>query len=380
MKRTATGLATMGKLLVALVAFAIVSPAGAAAGAPQPVDVFVSGQGGYHTYRIPALLRTSSGTLLAFCEGRKNDRRDHGDIDLLLRRSHDGGRTWGEVQLVHEEGGTARITIGNPCPVLDESTGIIWLSFCRDNDDVFITSSADDGATWAEPRNITRDVKRSAWGWYATGPGHGIQLKQGPHAGRLVMPCDFRVKGAKGDKEGRYSHVIYSDDHGQTWQLGGISDEGMNECEVVELADGRLLLSMRNYLGTGTRAFAHSDDGGLSWSPSTHEPAVYCPVCQSSIARLSHASSDGENRLLYTGPGGPNRTNLTVRLSTDEGRSWPVARVLHEGPAAYSDLAALGEGAFGVLYEAGREHSYETIKFARCTLPWVTGKDAASEE
>src|SRR5437764_817604 len=112
-----------------------------AAGDRFTTDVFTSGTGGYHTYRIPVLLVTSRGTLLAFCEGRKTSRSDHGDIDLLLRRSADGGRTWGPVQLVHEEGGTRAVTIGNPCPVVDRETGTIWLTFCRDNEDVFVTSS-----------------------------------------------------------------------------------------------------------------------------------------------------------------------------------------------------------------------------------------------
>ena len=210
-------------------------------------DVFVSGEGGYHTYRIPSLLVTKMGTLLAFCEGRKSSRSDAGDIDLLLRRSLDKGRTWEVVQVVYEEGGAKPVTIGNPCPVVDQQTGTIWLPFCRNNRDVLITSSADDGLSWTEPRDITVDVKKPSWGWYATGPGVGIQLQHGSHKDRLVIPCDHRdtVDG----KKVMASHVFYSDDHGKTWELGGILDRHTDECQVVELASGELMMNARNYWG-----------------------------------------------------------------------------------------------------------------------------------
>ncbi len=175
---------------------------------------------------------------------------------------------------------------------------------CRNNDRVFITKSTDDGQTWAPPVEITKDVKKPDWDWYATGPGHGIQLS----TGRLLIPCDHRLRGISGgEKVAGHSHVFYSDDHGETWKLGGVTESGMNECEAVELADGSVLLSMRQYLGPKQRAFATSRDGGLSWSKPTLHPQVHCPVCQSSIQRLSLPPA-GKNRILYSGPGGPGRT------------------------------------------------------------------------
>ena len=201
--------------------------------------VYTSGQDGYHTYRIPALLVTKAGTLLAFCEGRRNGRGDHGDLDLLVKRSEDGGETWSEQLLIYGEPG--EVTIGNPCPVVDDDTGVIWLPFCRENDDVFMTHSADDGKTWADPVDITADVKMPAWGWYATGPGVGIQLQRGEHRGRLVIPCDHR----EDETYGNGSHTIYSDDHGATWQLSALIAPGANECQVVELADGSLKMNIR---------------------------------------------------------------------------------------------------------------------------------------
>jgi len=328
----------------------------------EQTDVFTSGTGGYHTYRIPGVVLTKEGTLLAFCEGRKTSRSDHGDLDLVLRRSTDGGKTWGPMQLVYEEGGTAKITIGNPCPVVDRITGTIWLPFCRNNDRVFITHSNDDGKSWAKPVEITADVKKPEWGWYATGPGHGIQLA----GGRLVIPCDCGdSKGWGGwDKKG-HSLVFYSDDSGKSWKLGGVTDRGMNECEVVERADGSLLLSMRNYFGKNQRAFAVSSDAGMTWSPPRHHEQVYCPTCQSSIQRYSLKP---KNVILYSGPGGPGRSHMTIRVSYDEGETWPLAKVIYEGSAAYSDLVVLDDGTIGCLYE---RDNYGKISFARFSLDWV---------
>jgi len=336
---------------------------------PAKQIVYKSGMDGYHTYRIPGLVVTTKGTLLAFCEGRKTGRSDHGDLDLVLKRSEDGGKTWSDQQIVYEEGGTANITIGNPCPVVDQTTGTIWLPFCRNNDRVFITHSTDDGKTWAAPIEITENVKDPEWGWYATGPGHGIQLQNGQHKGRLVVPCDCGDSKGWGqwDKKGR-SLMIYSDDQGKTWRRGDITEKGMNECEVVELADGSLLVSMRNYHGKSRRAFAISRDGGQSWSKPEHHDQVYCPTCQSSIHRYS---LEPKNIILYTGPGGGGRKNLTVRASYDEGKTWPVAKVLQEGPSAYSDLAVLPDGSIACLYETGEKHAYESITFARFSLQWL---------
>jgi sialidase-1 len=343
---------------VALLA-GLASPVDAAP--PEQIDVFARGQDGYHTYRIPAVVVTTKGTVLAFCEGRKNNQSDHGDVDLVLKRSFDGGKTWGPQQLVYEEGDTAKVTIGNPCPVVDRTTGVIWLPFCRENDRVFVTRSNDDGATWSRPVEITPSVKDPSWSWYATGPGCGIQLK----GGRLVIPCDHKV----GTPQVFRSHVIYSDDHGATWKLGGILGENTNECQVVERQDGSLLLNMRSYHKKNRRAIATSKDGGLTWSEVTLDPALIEPVCQASLVRFSEK---GPGRLLFSNPASTRREKMTVRLSEDDGRTWPVAKLLHEGPAAYSALVVLPDGTVGCLYERGAKSSYDKITFARFTLDWLT--------
>ena len=335
---------------------------------PSSTDVFASGREGYHTFRIPALVVTKQGTLLAICEGRKTSRADHGDVDLVFKRSTDGGRTWGPLRLLYEEGGTEKITIGNPCPVVDQTTGVVWLPFCRDNDDVLITSSSDDGQSWSSPRRITPQVKHPEWGWYATGPGTGIQLQRGAHKGRLVIPCDHRVQAIRDRGESTRSHVIYSDDHGRSWQLGGRTEFRMNECAVVELVDGRLQLNMRSTRGLGRRGIATSRDGGLSWTDCHDDPTLVEPVCQASLIRYSWPE-DGGNLLLFANPATRRgRHHLTVRVSHDEGGSWSQGKLLYAGSSAYSSLSKLADGRVGILFE---RDNYARITFSAMARAWL---------
>lgn len=365
--------------LVLVLTSGAVGPGAALRDGPPAVERTVlwrAGEGGYHTYRIPALLVTPRGSALAFCEGRKTGPEDHGDIDLLARRSTDGGRTWSAAQVVHEEGGAAPITIGNPCPVVDARTGTIWLPFTRDNRRVLITSSADDGQTWAPPRDLSATVTRPDWVWVATGPGIGIQLATGPHSGRLVVPCDHKRTGTDGQVEEWNSHMMFSDDGGQTWSLSAPIQKGGNECQVVERADGSLLVNTRMQGAfEGWRGTATSADGGATWTAIAQERQLPCPKCQASLLRV------GPRELLFSNPDpGPprdgqprtGRVNLTVRMSADDGQTWPIARRLHEGPSAYSSLAVLPDGTFLCLYEGGARAFRETLTLARFPRGWLT--------
>jgi len=371
------------------ISFCCATTGGGPQSAARLLDVFVSGTQGYHTYRIPALLVTREGTLLAFCEGRKNSRSDAGDIDLLVRRSTDKGRTWEPQRIVWDDGAN---TCGNPCPVVDQTTGVIWLPMTwnhgqdtestikqntgRDTRRVFLTHSEDDGRTWAKPRDITAEAKRPEWRWYATGPGVGIQLTRGPAQGRLLIPCDHSLV-LPDDPDGYNSHLIYSDDHGATWRLGGVIRPAVNECQAVELTDGTLLMNMRNYdRSQSTRAIATSTDGGLTWSAIGYDPALVEPICQASFLRYTGQTAEDRSRLLFSNPAHPEpgrRRDMTVRMSEDEGRTWPVSRVLWPGPAAYSCLAVLPDGTIACLFEGGRESPYERIILGAFSRDWLAG-------
>lgn len=353
-----------------------------ASAAVEQTEVFVSGEGGYHTYRIPAVIRAANGALLAFCEGRKSGGGDAGDIDLLLKRSTDGGRTWGATQVVWDD---AANTCGNPCPVLDESTGTLWLLLTHNvgtehesdiitkkskgTRTVWVTHSRDHGATWATPVDITSTTKEPSWGWYATGPGVGIQIQSGANAGRLVIPCDHSYDDPSGKvRNGPYeygAHTITSDDHGKSWRLGGVIRPKVNECQVVESFDerGTLIMNMRSYFGRNRRTHATSADGGLSWTAPKDVPDLIEPVCQASILRAPAAKL-----FLFSNPAATKRERLTVKASADDGRTWPRELVLHEGPAAYSSLVILDATTAGCLYERGEKAARERITFARFAL------------
>jgi len=356
---------------------------------PHNTDVFISGQEGYHTYRIPALLTTKKGSLLAFCEGRKTGRSDSGNIDLLVKRSVDNGKTWSRRQVVWDD---KKNTCGNPCPVVDQQTGTIWLlmtwnrgddregaikkNTSRDTRRVWVSQSNNDGLRWSKPIEITATAKRPEWRWYATGPGVGIQLQKGPWKGRMVIPCDHSIVSAD-DPDGYNSHVIISDDHGKTWYIGGVISPKVNECQVVELDNGTLMINMRNYdRSKTTRAIATSTDGGITFSKVSHDPALVEPICQASFLRYTLRSKHGRNRLLFSNPAHAkrgDRRDMTVRLSYDEGRSWPVSKLLYAGPSAYSCLTILPDGNIACLYEAGQKSPYEKIIFTSFTLDRLTG-------
>jgi sialidase-1 len=345
--------------------------------------VFVSGQDGYHTYRIPAIVVTTNGTLLAFCEGRKKSRRDTGDIDLLLKRSTDGGRTWSAQEVLWSDGEN---TCGNPAPVVDQITGKIWLLMtwndgadkedaigyqkARDTRRVFVTHSADDGLSWTKPQEITASVKKPEWGWYASGPVNGIQLTRGAHKARLVIPANHSAVAASAQMMTR-SHIIFSDDHGATWQLGGIEDEKTNESTIVELSDGSLLHNMRSYHKKNRRAVATSKDGGATWSPVKLDDALIEPVCQASILRYSWPERGGKSRILFANPASEKREKMTVKVSYDEGKTWVVSKLIHAGPAAYSCLTDLPDKTIALLFERGEKGPYETITLARFPINWL---------
>ena len=366
-----------------LLAGALLLSSGRRATEPIVSDVFVAGQNGYHTYRIPAIVVTRSGALLAFAEARRAGAGDAGDIDLVLRRSTDGGASWLALTVIGDNGPN---TFGNPCPVVDRETGAIWLLSThnrgtdREKDiiagigagtrTVWVMKSLDEGVTWSTPVEITASVKRPDWTWYATGPGVGIQTS----SGRFVIPANH-AEAATGAHR---SHLVLSDDRGVTWRLGASADEGTNESQVVELADGRLLLNMRNHppKPENFRLIAISPDGGGTLSAATPNRALIEPPAQASLLRLTRQPPADRNRLVFANPAAARRERMTVRVSHDEGGTWPIARVVHDGPSAYSSLVVFADSSIGLLYERGAASPYERMTFTRFSLEWLAdGKD-----
>ena len=349
---------------------------------PEHQVLWRSGTGGYHTYRIPVLLTTPRGALLAFAEGRAGGRGDAGDIDLLVQRSSDFGLSWGPVQIVCDDGPH---TCGNPAPVIDHHTGTIHLLMTRnlstdresdimdgtsqDVRRVWYTRSTNDGESWTAPVALPDTTRAPSWRWYATGPAAGIQLRHGPHAGRLVVPANHSDSNAEAGPGQYRSHILYSDDAGESWTRGGSLDALTNESTIVELTDGQLMLNARSYHGEQRRAVATSRDGGRSWSAVQLDPALIEPTCQASLIRYRWPGD--QNRpgiLLFSNPASTTRDHLTVRASLDDGRTWTRGRLLEEGSSAYSSLTRLPDGRIGLLYE--RAH-YEEIVFTAFALEWL---------
>jgi sialidase-1 len=346
----------------------------------SPKVVFDPAGSGYHTFRIPAITGFRD-ALFAFCEGRRHGSGDAGEIEVVLRRSYDGGASWDAPRVVTAVPGK---TCGNPTPVVDPASGDLVLLTQQNAADtaedavqlgmadpeagrrVFVQRSADGGTTWTPPDEITAAVKPAGWAWYATGPCHAIALEHGPHAGRLVAPANHSAPSPGTDPAAANGgHCLLSDDGGHTWRLGFVDrNDGTginaNETTVAELPDGRLYFSSRNHRGTSTaRVGAWSSDGGASLdAPYAGIPEITAPGIQGSVL----APPGG--RLLLTTPAHPSiRRELTLFASDDAGRGWRPGLVLHEGMAGYSDLVPLPGGRVGVLYEAGETSSFATLRF-----------------
>ncbi|WP_210586865.1 exo-alpha-sialidase [Streptomyces sp. GESEQ-35] len=348
---------------------------------------FRAGDDGYASYRIPAVVATASGALLAFCEGRVESASDHGHIDIVLKRSTDGGRTWGALQVVAHNGTDLA---GNPAPVVLD-TGRVLLVQVRnaagateaaivrgevkdvDGRRVWVQHSDDEGVTWSEPREITQQVKEPGWRWYATTPGHALQLS----TGRVVVPANHTVPPTGTDlgNEPQYNggHCLLSDDRGENWYLGYVDDSASdyinaNETTAAELPDGRVYFNTRtDSRSPGKRADAHSEDGGRTLvKPFRPQAGLTAPVCEASVLQIRDP-----DLLLYSGPAN-GRALMTVRASVDGGTTWRPVFTVDGLPAGYSDLVRVDAATVGLLYETGDFGPYETISFRRVPVTELT--------
>ncbi|MBO8193216.1 exo-alpha-sialidase [Streptomyces oryzae] len=352
---------------------------------------FRAGSEGYASFRIPAVVRAPDGALLAFAEGRRDSAQDSGAIDIVGKRSTDGGRSWGALSVVarysDEDGdGAAQGTAGNPAPVT-LADGRVLLVFVRSAADateerirrgevgdaegrrVWTQFSEDNGASWSAPRDITAAVKKPDWRWYATTPGHALQLS----SGRILVPANHSTPPTlPGDDgtEGRYNggHDLLSDDGGANWRIGYVDDNpdgwiNVNETTAAELTDGTVYFNTRNDSDAPAhRADARSTDGGETLTaPFAPQDNLTAPVVEASVLQLRDPDV-----LLFSAPSRPDtRYRMSVRASTDGGTTWREAHTVDDRRAAYSDLVRADEEAVGLLYETGQDSAYETITFRR---------------
>lgn len=366
----------------------------------EKTDLFLAGKGGYAHCRIPGIVVTRQGTLLAYCEARKSTRGDWGTIDVLLRRSEDGGRTWSPAEKlvtpppdaqpnpVSTAQGLAKpgeVTVNNPVAIVDHDTGVVHFLYCIEYARCFTMRSSDDGRTFSKPVEITEafEAFRDDYDWkvLATGPGHGIRLA----SGRFLVPVWLST--GTGGHAHRPSVVatIFSDDRGGTWKRGDIvvahpEPRNPSETAAVELADGRVMLNFRHESPNRLRGVVTGPDGATGWSEPRYDPALPEPVCMGSLARFSTSPPGDRNRILFVNPHNPDdreRRNVTVKLSYDEGETWPVARSLEPGVSGYSDLAVGKDGTIYCFYERGTangsQYNPASLCVARFDLGWLTG-------
>lgn len=363
--------------------------------AQTKVPVFVSGEDGHKSYRIPAIIGLPNGDLLAFAEGRVNNAGDFGDINLVMKRSSDNGRTWGPMATLVDRDS---LQAGNPSPVVDVldpayPRGRIFLFYNTGNNaegevrkgnglrEVWYIASTDGGFHWSDPVNITTQVHRPKqpnvnpaynfdedWRSYANAPGHAMQFSGGPYKGRIFVPANHSA----GDPQPRFgdyaAHGFFSDDHGKTFTLGESVDiPGSNESTAAMLGDGSIMMNIRNQRGDiPARIVAVSQSGGARWDTTYFDMKLPDPVCQGSI--LAVGKRRGKSVLAFCNAADTrDRDNLTLRISDDDGKSWKENKVIDKAPAgqardytAYSDLVKLAKKRVGVLYESER---YSKIVF-----------------
>ncbi len=372
----------MFKPLYLSVVIAIISPS-LPASAEQPrqtttVDVFVAGVE-YPNFRGPSLVAAQDGTLIAIAGGRTGDDPGFcGDTDLVMKRSFDGGLTWSPLQVIENPSAFGE-KVSSQNVVMDESNGRVWVLYNRwegnlgtvdslpgtTNNTAWARYSDDSGATWSSAIDITMGVKDyNNWNSMAFGPGSGIQATNG----RLIVPAARWVGSWN-------SYVVYSDDNGTTWQRGALSATSnlSNEANVVQLTDGRIRMDARpNNANPSPRVNYLSTNGGTNWgAPSSGQFAV---SVHSAVERLTATTTgDDMNRIVWTGPRGPDRNNLVIRTSYDEGSSYTGERLLHDGYSGYSDIEILPNGNIGIFWETNSAQSLTFTTVNQAFLEPPTG-------
>lgn len=364
----------------------------------KKIDLFQQGDHDIVSYRIPGIVVTALGTVLAYCEARVHSGADLGEIEIHMRRSTDGGITFSEpVQIAHmgprlprntvlppsKEGGyygePNEQTVNNPMAIA-AANGAVHFIYCVEYYRAFYMRSDDDGLTWSAPVEITHVFDEFRvdcdWQYLATGPGHGIELSNG----RLVVPVridDFRPSAVRG-----FISTIYSDDSGATWQGGEIALRPASEAMITERADGSVLLTARN--PTKRKANTTSPDGATGWTPVQYPEELLEPGCMASLATHPGTVDFPEPFIIFSNPHTTERRNrdrrdVSLKVSRDGGQTWPIHRVIEHGPSAYSDLAVLPDGTILCFYESGhpefvvegRDWPYAVLRLAHIPPDWL---------
>lgn len=378
-------------------------------------DLFKVGDMGYKIFHIPGIVVTAKGSVLAWCEARKNG-SDWDQIDILLRRSTDDGLTWSEPKnIVSVEGPKKKnpfsllikntdpntVTYNNPVLIADKD-GTVHMLFCLEYMRAFYQRSKDDGLTWSTPKEITATFEsfRPDYDWkvLATGPNHSIQLTKG----RLVVPVWLSTGTGGNAHRPSVTATIYSDDQGVTWKAGEIAvpntDEWINpnETVAVELADGGVMLNVRSESKSHRRLVTVSPDGATNWSRPRFDEGLLEPICMGGIVRYSKAKTGEKNRLLFSNPHNlskekgkeeagksRDRKNLSIKVSYDEGQTWAVNKTVSPGWSAYSDIAVTQKGTILSFHGAaeGKHHfAGDRLTLSRFNLEWLTdGKDSTPD-
>lgn len=360
----------------------------------QETVVFKSGTEGHKSYRIPAIVALPNGELLAFAEGRVNNSADFGDINIVMKRSSDKGKTWGKLIMLVDQ---TILQAGNPAPVIDLQdpdypNGVVYLFYNTGNNheneirkgngvrEVWFIRSFDLARTWSAPVNITSMVHKPLqsglnaaynfkedWRSYANTPGHAMQFQKGKYKGRIVIPANHSAGPPQTQFRDYRAHAFYSDDHGKTFQLSpSIDIEGSNESIATELANDRMLMSIRNQRGDiRNRILAYSSSGGENWDITYFDKDLIDPVCQGSLLTIGYKKGKA---IIASSNAADERTrnNLTIKISNDEGKSWLKSIVVDKNETAkndwtaYSDLVLINKKTIGILYE---RNNYAEIVF-----------------
>lgn len=354
----------------------------------KPEPVFVSGEEGFNTFRIPSICRCKDGTLIALAEGRQSNGDQSANVIVMRRKTP--GKVWGPTEILESQSPNA---LNDAC-LIASTWGTVYLAFQRypagyrestikDGYDLsnschtLLMESTDSGKTWSKPRDITEQVKPEDAGPCASGPGIGIELHRGPHKGRLIIPFNAGNSGRY------YNFCAYSDDKGKTWHRGqkltAAGTGNLNEVQVAEMSDGGVLLNSRSESRDYKRFQAVSKDGGETFSEAQPIAQLPDPICMGSLVRFS----DKQNVLLFANPASTQgRENGTVYASEDDGANWKALLTISPGSYQYNCLCPLGKNEFGDLYEtvgllpngkSGYKIMFQTFKLGKSMVPTIPG-------